>query len=153
MKDNSVKVKVLMVDSVNDELTQRRHAFLESNKRLQHIKFKFCYAVDLDPEQEASIRAHILPLITIVEDDLVKRIFKAAQRSRPQFIILHTGFVFRQNQAVFIRVFTSLKRMIPDVIFGVQMQHGMVRDREAFHETNAVLNLERELFPEVHGSS
>ena len=45
----------MLVESVEDRITLRRHATLKANPLLSNIKLDFCYAADLTPEAERDI--------------------------------------------------------------------------------------------------
>jgi len=145
-------VNVLMVDSVNDDITQRRHRALSLSGQLRHIVFEYCYAADLDERQESMLRAGMLPRVTLNEDSLCAKIEEAIQRFRPQYVLLHTGFVYRQHPDVFVRVFSRLKRTYLGVMFGVQLRPGMFADPQAFHTSAPVVALQRLIFDEVLGN-
>jgi len=138
-----------MVDSVFDDITQRRHHFLSSSEKLQHIAFEFCYAADLNEEQQAMVRHYQLPHVSITEDSLCRKVQEAINLFRPKYVLLHTGFVYSQHPEIFEGAFRRLKRSNPDVMFGLQLRPRMVADPQAFHTSGPVVDLQRLIFHEA----
>lgn len=141
--------KILFVDSVDDSITKRRHRILASDPRLGGYELHYFYAAVLTSEQEAVLAAGMPPDLTLVEEELAKRLDNEIQSVEPQFLLLHTGFVFRRFPSVFFRVFAQLKEKYPTCRFGIQPREGLTIDQAAFHQTEEVIKLQRLVFREI----
>jgi hypothetical protein len=141
--------KILFVDSVDDSITQRRHRILASDPRLAGYELYYFYAAVLTPEQEAVLAAGVAPDLKLVEEDLANRLDNEIKSIEPQFVLLHTGFVFRRFPSAFFRVFAQLKEKHPTCRFGIQPREGLSIDQAAFHQTDEVIKLQHLVFREV----
>jgi hypothetical protein len=142
-------IKILFVESVDDSITKRRHRILASDPRLAGYELHYVYAVVLTQEQEAVLAAGLPPDLTLVEEELANRLDHEIQSIKPQFVLLHTGFVFRRFPSVFFRVFTQLKEKYPTCRFGIQPRDRLTIDQAAFHQTDEVIKLQRLVFREI----
>jgi hypothetical protein len=141
--------KILFVDSVDDSITKRRHRILASDPRLAGYELHYFYAAVLTPEQEVVLAAGMVPDLTLVEEELANRLDNEIQSIEPQFVLLHTGFVFRRFPSVFFRVFAQLKKNYPTCRFGIQPREGLTIDRETFDQTDEVIKLQQLVFREI----
>jgi hypothetical protein len=141
--------KILFVDSVDDSITKRRHRILASDPRLAAYELHYFYAAVLTPKQEAVLAAGMLPDLTLVEEELANRLENDIHSIEPQFVLLHTGFVFRRFPSVFFRVFAQLKKSHPTCRFGIQPREDLTIDPEAFDQTDEVTKLQELVFREI----
>ena len=141
--------KILFVDSVDDDITKRRHRILGSDPRLASHELHYFYAVTLTLQQEELLAVGFPPSFDLVENELAARLNNEIKRTQPQFVLLHTGFVFRQFPSVFFRVFTQLKEKYPACRFGMQPREGLSVDSAAFHQTDDVIKLQQLVFREI----
>jgi hypothetical protein len=141
--------KILFVDSVDDSITKRRHRILASDPRLAGYELHYFYAAVLTPEQEAVLAAGMVPDLTLAEGELANRLDNEIQSIEPQFVLLHTGFVFRRFPSAFFRVFAQLKEKYPTCRFGIQPREGLRIDPAAVHQTDEVMKLEQLVFRDI----
>jgi hypothetical protein len=140
---------VMLVESVNDRITRRRHTHLESSSLLSDIKLTFCYAADISPEEEQGIGFGMLPSIEVSEAALFDRVDQAIKEVKPDYVIVHSGFVFRQNSDAFMRAFERLRSAHSQVGFGIQERHGLEFSRKTFHQTGRIKELHTLIFEAV----
>jgi hypothetical protein len=126
------KANVLIVDSVDDRITRRRHAVLASCKLLKEITLDYCYAIDLSDSQASALSAGFMPEFQLSEDTLFCRVDSAIRSFKPTCVLVHSGFVYRRYPNVYGRVFARLKRSYPRVSFGIQIRPGLEVDRNVF---------------------
>jgi hypothetical protein len=143
--------KILFVDSVDDSITKRRHRILASDPRLAGYELHYFYAAVLTPEQEAVLAAGMVPDLTLVEEELAKRLDNEIQSIEPQFVLLHTGFVFRRFPSLFFRVFAQMKKNYSTCRFGIQPREGLTIDQGTFDQTDEVIKLQQLVFREILG--
>ena len=141
--------RILFVDSVDDSITKRRHRIIDSDPRLAGYELYYFYAAVLTPEQEAVLAAGVAPDLKLVEEELANRLDNEIQSIEPQFVLLHTGFVFRRFPSAFFRVFAQLKEKHPTCRFGIQPREGLSIDQAAFHQTDEVIKLQQLVFREI----
>jgi hypothetical protein len=88
----------------------------------------------------------ILPSIKIDQAVLFDRIDRAIRACTPDYVILHTGFVFEQNRETFERVFEKLVDAYPKIEFGIQERPGLDVFNEIFRQTGRVKQLHDLIF-------
>src|SRR5690349_24530380 len=117
--------KVLIVDSVDDSLTRRRHAKLASSQLLENITLDYCYAIELSESAKAELDHGLEPEFELTEDTLFQRVDHAIQSFQPNYVMVHSGFVYRRYPEVYDKAFTRLKQSHPIVRFGIQHRPGI----------------------------
>ena len=103
--DENKKVRVLLVESVDDDITRRRHNILLSNDKLKEYEFEYCYVKTFNAEDQSAIEFGICPDFSLSEDDLFAAVNAKASVLRARFypcthwlcisafpISLHAGF-------------------------------------------------------------
>jgi hypothetical protein len=147
--ESDKRIKILFVESVDDDITRRRHGLLASDSRLNGYELHYFYATILTPEQQAGLAVGMAPDLTLSDEELFGRLEKEIQRIHPRFVFLHTGFVFRRFPSVFIRVFARLKQKYPNCRFGLQPREGLIVNGAAFDQTDEVVKLQRLIFTDI----
>jgi hypothetical protein len=141
--------KILFVDSVDDSITKRRHRVLALDPRLAGYELHYFYTAILTPEQEALLTGGFAPDFKFVEEELANRLDKEIESIEPQFVLLHTGFVFRRFSSAFFRVFARLKEKYRTCRFGIQPRDGLRIDQAVFHQTDEVMKLQQLVFRDI----
>jgi hypothetical protein len=91
----------------------------------------------------------IAPDLMLVREELAMRLEQEIQKVDPQFVLLHTGFVFRRFPSVFFAVFTELRNKYRNCSFGLQPREGLKIDEDAFDQTEEIANLQRLIFRDI----
>ena len=142
-------IKILFVESVDDAITRRRHRLLAADPRLTRYQLYYFYAITLTPEEQSMLELGIAPDLMLVREELAMRLEQEIQKVDPQFVLLHTGFVFRRFPSVFFAVFTELRNKYRNCSFGLQPREGLKIDEDAFDQTEEIANLQRLIFRDI----
>ena len=145
------KTRILIVDSVEDDITRRRHQILESSPRLAEYDIDYCYSAEITEEQEEMLRFRMKPELSVTGEEIRRRIEGKITAFRPHFVLLHTGFVFRDYADEFFRAFSAMKAAHPNTQFGLEERDGLEVDQSAFHNTEEVVSLQNLIFRDILG--
>ncbi|HSY18302.1 MAG TPA: hypothetical protein VK815_08215 [Candidatus Acidoferrales bacterium] len=126
--------KVLIVDSVDDAITDRRRALLDESSLLkqQKITLAYCCAVDLTSQQRFDLEFKMRPDYLLAEDSLFERINQAIKSAKPKYVFAHSGFVYHDNPQVYNAAFSRLKKLYSKIKFGLQLRGGMEFNEKIF---------------------
>ena len=149
--DFFIMEKVLIIDSVDDALTKRRHALLDNSSLLKQsrIALEYCYAVTLTDEQQLLLDSGVSPDFVLTEVSLFKIIKHAIDLTHPQYVFAHSGFVYRKYTNIFKTVFPQLRQAYPNIKFGIQVRPGMSIDKGAFEMSSSTLEIQNLIFTEA----
>jgi hypothetical protein len=151
MKIDSANTTVLMVDSVDDAITRRRHSFLASSELLQGITLQYCYAIELSEPDKADLDLGIGPDFQLTKNMLFGRVDRAIRSFHPDYVMVHSGFVYRRYPQVYRGAFAQLKHSHPDVRIGLQLRPGIEIDPIAFDTDPAVREIHDLIFVHALG--
>ncbi|HZM10246.1 MAG TPA: hypothetical protein VFC15_08555 [Candidatus Limnocylindrales bacterium] len=99
--------RLLIVESINDDLTKRRIASKQAKFAADDLSVEYCYALE-------STRR-------IDKQSLLDYIDRKINSFRPDLMIVHAGFVFSQHPETFLSVLTELSSKHPLLRIGSQM--------------------------------
>jgi hypothetical protein len=117
--------RILLLQSVQDRITDRRIWRIKNNPELKDYTIENFYAIELSNSQrEKDVDDMMMEVETqgINEDDLLKRLDLKIQSFQPEVLIIHGGFVFRKFPKIFLKVLSKLKTKFPTIRFGLQGQ-------------------------------
>ena len=112
--------RVLVLQSVEDDLTRRRIARNRASPSLKHLVIDYCYAVELTRDQQQMYVEQVMDQVmtgSIDEGALLRRIDEKVASFLPDILIVHAGFVFCTFPRVFLSVLSSLKSKHPALRF------------------------------------
>jgi hypothetical protein len=121
--------RIIILQSVQDDLTEFREFRMESNPVLKAYKFLHTYAIELTDEEKR------LPMFSMMNKvkackfnsaDFEQRLDKLFLDFNPDAFIIHKGFVFDQFTDVIIRTLISLKLKYPKVRFTIEYAKQMI---------------------------
>ncbi len=143
--------QILIVDSVEDDITRRRHSILENSPRIKGYTINYVYAIELEEKDQFLGPIEILDNIEFKEESLYNSLKKRIELLVPDYVLLHTGFIFRAYPNIFYSVFKKLKLDFPNTGFGFQERWEMVVDKSAFSDTADVRSLQNLFFKQILG--
>jgi len=142
---------ILIVDSIDDEITRRRHALLASSPRTAGYQITYAYALDPDEDDQDMHYLDILARNPPTKDGLYGRIKTSIERYKPDYVLLHTGFVFRRHPELFYEVFRMLRAEFGAIGFGFQERDDMIVDSTAFTAREDVRSIQSLFFHDILG--
>lgn len=119
-------IKVLLVESLDSESVRKRHEILLASPRMAGYRIFWFYPFT-DSRLPISLAKE-----SINQKDLTRRLRDAIQEIDPHFVMLHTGFAFRENPEAFYAAFKDLRKEFPAVRFGSEVMALLAERREAF---------------------
>lgn len=140
--------RILVLQSVEDEITDKRKNKILNNPELNEFTFAFCYAVELTVEQKALPTQEMVNAVaaqSLAADDLAARLITAINAFNPDLIIVHPGFVFRSFQPAFLAALKSIRAQFPALKLGTFNSHQLPHLRATFDE-GAVLEIVERVF-------
>lgn len=123
--------RILVLQSVQDDITDRRIERIGNSPFLQGYSIEHCYAVELTEEDRRKLMPQMMFEVTsrpLDEEDLLGRIEANIQSFRPDALIVHAGFVFHRFPDTFMRVLSALKARYPSIRFGIEGARGLDAD-------------------------
>ena len=138
--------RILVLQSVEDEITAKRKQKIESNPELQEYEFAFCYAVELTAEQKAMSAEEIVHAVSgqpLDADKLAERLARAISAFKPDLLIVHPGFVFRTFQQSFLAALKTIRAQFPELKLGTFNSHQLPHLRSTFDEGEALAIVDR----------
>jgi hypothetical protein len=143
-------IRILVVESIDDEITRSRHRILGNSPRLQEYQFSSCYALDAEGQDAQEDLLSLMARHPPTEEGLARNMRKAIQQATPDFVLLHTGFVFQSYQKVFYSVWSCLRQEFPDIRFGYEERDGLnIIDPEAFDLDAETQQMQRLFFERI----
>lgn len=124
-------LRVLIIESVDDDLTRRRAEHLANSSVLKEYIIDHCYAMEItenDRNKPIQIMMSDVTSRSLKKEDLFRRLDVKTQSFQPNFILLHTGFIFHTFQITFIQVLKQLKTKYPQIKFGYEIRPTIDRD-------------------------
>jgi hypothetical protein len=117
--------RILLVESVDDALTQRRHLRLETSSLLESYRISYCFASSINLDAVCCSGEELEKLLKLDEDGLFERVQTAIVAERPKHVIVHTGLIFSRNIELYYAVFAKLADLHPKVVFSIQERPGL----------------------------
>ena len=143
------KTKVLIVDSVEDKITRRRHALFARSELLLTFALEYCYAIELPESEKAKLDFGFAPDFQLTENSLFERVDTAVRSFEPDCVMVHSGFVYRRFSEAYRKAFARLKQMHPKIPVGIQLRPGMTVDSTAFDSNEFVHGIHDLIFVRV----
>jgi hypothetical protein len=115
--------RVLVLQSVNDALTARRMERTANSPRLSNYSIRPSYAIRLSKQQQAMDVSKMMATIHKAGIDtkrLLDDLNKDVEDFQPEFLVVHSGFVFTQFPTEILSVLRRLKIKHQSVRFGIQ---------------------------------
>jgi hypothetical protein len=140
---------VLIVDSIEDEITNNRHRILNSSPLLRDYIIHYCYSTEFDDTQKQKISIGQTPYFVLEEKELYSRIEEAIQKHNPDYILIHSGFVFCRYPEIFLDVIEKLKKSHPQIGLGLQTRPFLNIDSNFLNCNEEVIALEKLIFHEA----
>ena len=137
---------VLVIDSVDDDITRYRHSLHLRDYRLMHYRISYMYAVDINDEEREDLNHFVIPRFEIDEDELYGKLISAITRSNPSIIIVHTGFVFDRYPKIFAQTLKKLKTQNSNIDIGIQWCFEQESFDFSFNNTEEVKTLVKVFF-------
>ena len=122
------KLRVLVLQSVEDELTRNRMAIRRASPALDDYIVEYCYAVELTKGQHEMDIFTMMAQVTsdpIDEDDLLRRLDAKITSFHPDILMVHSGFVFSTYPRQCLSALLSLKSKHPELRIGCQSRGGL----------------------------
>ena len=110
-------LRVLVLQSVHDEIARLRERRLLHSPLLQEYSFRHVYAIEWSQAQK------ITPLQAVQafrKEELFERVAKEIESFAPHVLIVHAGFVFQRFPEDMFWVLTSLKKKYPFLKIGIE---------------------------------
>jgi hypothetical protein len=117
---------VLVLQSVNDDLTYRRIERARRNPSLDKYHVSHAFLVELD-EAEQSLDVHEVMFRVearvLDSDNLFNRLDRQISELRPAILVVHGGFVFCRCPELVLGVLERLKVRHPGLRFGLEARY------------------------------
>lgn len=149
--------RVLILESVDDALTRRRSKHLSESPILQGYIVEHCYAVEIseqDRKKPTPVMMEDVISRPLKSEDLLIRIEEKIRSFQPNFLLLHTGFVFHANLQTFIEVLRNLKTKYPNIKLGYQGRSEFENrffEEGIFDQSSEIKKLENLFFYKIYG--
>lgn len=121
-----MKRKILILQSVQDQITDRRELRMKESPSLQDFEIEHIYAIELTHEQrKLSTPAMMSDVCSRAPDEkkLFDRLAKQVATFKPEFLIVHAGFVFYEFPQQVLSSLKALKERFPELRIGIE-SHG-----------------------------
>ncbi|PXF56872.1 MAG: hypothetical protein C4B58_11790 [Deltaproteobacteria bacterium] len=128
--------KVLVIESIADDLTLRRDRMINESPRMQGIHVEYLYACA--EKEDGSLEFHASSFAR----DLRVRI---ANRN-PDFVLLHTGIAFHRYRRALLEAIRMTREQFPQVRFGYQEKQGLDVPPDVFNKDIETVRFQREFF-------
>jgi hypothetical protein len=115
--------RIIVIQSVEDGITEFRQFRIKINPILKAYDFEFCYAIELkNEEKNLSTGQMMLSVETRIfsSSDLFDRLTKQIESFNPDALIIHSGFVFMRFTIEMVSVLKSIKAIYPSIRYGIQ---------------------------------
>jgi hypothetical protein len=115
--------RILVLQSVEDYITESRMRRMRTSPLLEGCEFECCYAVELTGAQRE------LPTFTMMgavedsvldKDSLAVRISRKVITFNPDLLVVHFGFVFQRFPEKLLAALESVKTSFPKLKFGIE---------------------------------
>lgn len=118
--------RVLVMQSVEDAITDKRKHKIENNPALADYQFAFCYAVELSYDQKAipiPIMVNQVSREPFDTNKLIARLGKHIRAFNPDLLVVHFGFVFEAFPNEILTALKTIRTEFPNVKFGLRNAH------------------------------
>jgi|WetSurMetagenome_2_1015567.scaffolds.fasta_scaffold00367_19 hypothetical protein len=122
------KMKVLILNSVDDGLTMQRKMRMDESPILSKYLINHSYAIELTDKQKMLSMETMMSQIKkgqLDEVDMFNRLKKAIIKYKPDVLVVHTGFVFSSFPSEITSVLDRLKFEFPDLKIGMQRMRNL----------------------------
>ncbi len=144
------KCVILMLETLNDTTTSRRHQILNDSPRLVDFKIEYCYASDVIATSDSTNYAEKEELL-FTSNALIEYMEEAIARYNPEVILVHTGSVYMANPVAFTRCFQYLKAKFGHIGTNYQKRADFVVDEGAFNITGQARMASELIFERILG--
>jgi len=124
--------RILVLQSVEDEITYRREMRIKRSPLLRDYNFKHIYAIELKDEQQELPTPLMMEQVvqgSLDGEELLDRLVRKVIAFDPNILIVHAGFVFHRFPHEMISALKSLKDKFPNLRIGIQSRIRFGRDR------------------------
>jgi hypothetical protein len=145
--------RVLVLQSVEDEITERRSRRMRESPFLRGNHFEQFYAIELTKEQRRQPTPLMMQQVenaTLDETELTERLTRSIDRFKPNVLVVHLGFVFRRYSEAMLAALATIKARFPHIKIGVEhserltsMDPGL---KMIFDESKEIQDLVAEIF-------
>ena len=139
-----------MLETLNDEITSKRQEYLNRSPRLEAYHIHYCYASDVI-DKDGSMNGITYGGISFSGDDLIEYLESCIKNISPEVLLLHTGFLFMENQEAFIKAFRHLKKKHRNIGTNYQKRIGLLVDDNAFNLTGQAKMVGELIFERILG--
>ena len=135
------KRRLLIVESLEDEITAARHEILLASPRLRDFDLEYVYAVEHDPSRDD----------TLNKAEFAERLRTRIAESMPHCVLFHTGHVFMRHMRWFEDMISHMRERFRDVRFGYQQKRDLPISRGVFSEDAETKRIQTLLFETILG--
>lgn len=146
--------RILVVQSVEDDITLYRKQAITLNPLLRAYDFGFCYAIPLnDFQKRMSIPAMMGQLYEQPLDDytLEERLALQIMAFQPELVVIYYGAILRHFTTELMCALRILRARFPNVTFGIQSNYPLSSIPDAtlvFDRSPNVHSLVQLIFPQ-----
>jgi hypothetical protein len=131
-----MKERILVLQSVNDQITRFREIRIKQSPFLQNYEFKYVYIIKLtsnDKRNKQTIEKAIERALntSLDEKELTRRLKLEILRFNPNYLIVHAGMGFLRFTGQILNSLMAIKADHPNLIIGLE--------RHRWHNTNMQL--------------
>lgn len=142
--------RILVLQSVEDSVTQHRKLRMEQSPFLRDYKFDHCYAFELTKKQKASVTFEMIEQVKralLDETDLIKRLEKEIRKFEPDALIVHYGFVFRRFPSEMSSALVIIKSKFPNLRIGIEEREPIASELKLILDSsNEIRSIITEIF-------
>jgi hypothetical protein len=135
--------RIMVVQSVNDDITFRREARIQYSPILQDYEFEHFYLIELTEEQQ---RIHPRLMMNEIrnagldKEQLLERIIQRIHAFKPDTLIIHGGFVFNSFLDDILFVLRQIKKQFPELRIGFEKLDQVNPESQHYPEVQAVFD-------------
>lgn len=127
-----LKPRLLILKSINDEISLRETTYLARSHHLEDFELRICYAIQMTEYKENSTYA-------IPYTKLLDNLEMEVQSFQPNILLLHTGIAFRTKPESFLQALAVIKSRHPEI----ELRYEYMGNNKANYSRSNVIPIER----------
>jgi hypothetical protein len=132
---------VLLVESIEDEITVGRQEILAKSPRIRGYRIEYIYAVRESAQGAPDFN----------EAEFAQRLSARIADLKPQFVLFHTGHIYQQHISWFEDLVRGLRGRFGDVRFGYQEKRSLASPEGVFSYDDETKGIQTLVFRNILG--
>jgi len=138
---NELHQRLLIVESVEDEITIGRHELLTASPRMQEFRLEYVYAIGMQATTESEMN----------RAEFSERLRARITEFRPEYVLFHTGLAFQRNITWYEDLVRELRSRFPNVRFGYQAKQNLAIPEDLFSGDDGTKRIQSLVFRDILG--